>query len=181
MADPFALATGIASVISLALQLATVANDFASYTKDAISGPKRLLEELKALSAVLEQLQDLLTTQASSLTFSKTSVLYMANDGCRARLNRLLEKLQQCSKADADGKPVRKVSYTLHRMKWPLQVKETREAAEDIHRYVQVFMFALTVEGWQVHEFLSLSELHSFSLPVNGMIEVFARQPCCSP
>jgi hypothetical protein len=43
-------------------------------------------------------------------------------------------------------------------MKWPLQVKETREAAEDIHRYAQVFVFALTVEGWQVHEFLSLSE-----------------------
>jgi len=148
MADPFTLATGVVSIISLAVQLATVANEFARYTKEALSGPQQLLEELKALSTVLEQLYDFLKTQAPGLNFSKISALHIASNGYEARLKRISQKLQQYSKAATDGKALGNISHALHRMKWPLEVKETQEAAKDIHHYAQVFMLALTVEGW---------------------------------
>jgi hypothetical protein len=147
MADPFTIATGVVSVISLVVQLAHVVNDFTTHVKDASSGPTRLIDELKALSAVLEQLQQLLESHASSLTFSKTSVLYKANSGCEARLRKLLEKLHKGRKLGIDGK-IHGLSGIKQRLTWPLAIRETQEAVQDIHRYAQVFMFALTVEGW---------------------------------
>lgn len=150
MADPFTLATGVASIISIALQLATVTNDFTRYTKEAFSGPQRLLEELRALSAVLEKLQDLLGAQNSGPNFSKTSTLCDASRGCEVRLREIVQKLQKISHTGPPGKGAGKLSRALQRIKWPLEAKETREAAEDIHRYTQVFVFALTIEGWYV-------------------------------
>jgi hypothetical protein len=148
MADPFTLATGVASIISIAIQLATVTNDFTRYAKEAFSGPQQLLEELRALSVVLEQLQDVLKSQNSSSNFTKASTLCIATSGCEARLRAMLQKLQKFSHTSTTRKVAEKLSHALQRIKWPLEARETREAAEDIHRYTQVFVFALTIEGW---------------------------------
>jgi len=148
MADPFTLATGIASIISIAIQLATVTNDFTRYMKEAFSGPQQLLEELRALSAVVEQLQDALRSQDYGPNFTKTSTLCAASRGCEARLRAILQKLEKRSYAGTTRKGAGKLSHVLQQIKWPMEAKETREAAEDIHRYAQVFVFALTVEGW---------------------------------
>lgn len=148
MADPLTLATSVASLISLTLQVATLTTDFANYTSDAIRGPKSLFSELKALSSVLEQLEALLTAQTSCLTFTKTSVLFVANEGCRKELGILLEKLKKHGSVRKDGTDGGKVRYVLRRIQWPLQARETRDAVEGIHRYVEVFMFALNIEGW---------------------------------
>jgi hypothetical protein len=62
MIDPFTLITGVAGLVSLAIQIMQITSDFASSVKDAADSVKDLNRELIALKTVLEQLESFLTT-----------------------------------------------------------------------------------------------------------------------
>jgi hypothetical protein len=148
MADPLSIAAGVAGLLGITIQLLDFGGKFVSDLKESSTAPQEFLNEVKSLSDVLAQLRDFLRHQETQpLPFSKTSVLYSTNIACEQKLRKVLSTLEKYGNC---GKQQKKISKAVQRLKWPFAAKEHREVVEDLHRYVQVFMFGLTVEGWYV-------------------------------
>lgn len=134
--DPFTIATGVAGLVSLSFQLIKIATGYPKAT----AGIQDFLDELRGLSNILQQLADFLTAKAGSISFTNTSTLYLSSTSCTTRLQNLLRKFEK--RSSLSGKAARVIS----RLRWPLEEKEHRQLIEDLHRYSQIFKFALNVE-----------------------------------
>jgi hypothetical protein len=137
--DPLSVAAGVAGLLSLAIQLVEIG------TKYGTSSPKAqgydFIFELRALIEVLTRLKGFLEGPDAPPTFDHMSTLLSTNTRCKWKLQEVLMELQKTMQE------TNKLKRAVDRLMWPLTVKDHREAIEDIHRYTEVFNFALTVEG----------------------------------
>ena len=137
MADPFALVTGVAGLISLGLEITILTRQYVHGAHNASKDVRELLQELSALDSVLRQLGQLLENdRIDKASFNRTSALFQTQGACEAKLKEMYTRLAK--RHDKSTKA----------LAWPFTKKEHLEAVMAIHRWVQTFQLALTVDGW---------------------------------
>jgi hypothetical protein len=136
MIDPFSLVTGIAGLVSLALEIMA---DFVSMTKNAPKDISNLSNELEALSTVLRNLAMFLSSESiKGDLFDDTSVLCASMASCKRQLEELREKLNISKIA---------VMKVAERLKWLYRKEEVEQATVALRRCSQTFQFSLTIDG----------------------------------
>lgn len=143
MGDPFTIATGVAGLLSLTLQVTKITVEYVKGAGKASGAIEQFRQELRALQNVLKLFEEFLKVDAPKGAFQKASVLYMANSSCERQLRKLLAKFEKNIKGG-------RFSQAVDRPTWPFDEKEHHRAVEDLHRYVQTFQFALNIGGWYV-------------------------------
>ena len=149
MIDPFTLSTGIAGVLSLALEIGAILHEYSSNVKNAPKEARDLLSEIQALGAVFEQLQVLLRTPELVTRiplFSPQSVLHKVIVSCGEELKDLYHRLEDSALVQGKGKNV--LARSLDRLKWPIGKTSTQDAAQRLHRFSQALTFFLTISNW---------------------------------
>lgn len=139
--DPVSLSSGIAGLLTLAIQVSSVIADFAIAVKEGPKDIKELHQELLLLGEVLSQLQDFLRSEkVKGRSFDSNSVMQSAISSCKVRIERIGDKLRP----SVGGK----MSRLIDRLKWPFESKEVAEMVTNLRSYTQAFQFSLTIEGW---------------------------------
>ena len=139
MGDPFTLVTGIASLISLGLEVTKITREYIHGVRNATKDVSELLRELAALVDVLNQLHEFLKDdRAGKQNFDHTSVLLLTHSACEHKLKAVRMKLLKRIK---DPKFVKTLT-------WPFIKKEHQQTVVVVHQWVQIFQFALTIDGW---------------------------------
>ncbi|KAK0513833.1 hypothetical protein JMJ35_003555 [Cladonia borealis] len=138
MADPFTLATGIAGLISLSLEVTKIAQQYINGVRHSSKDIKDFLKELVALTDVLRQLDAFLKKdEAGERSFDQTSVLVKTYKACRNSLEKTRSALQsrvnECK--------------LLQALTWPFVGKEHQQVISAIQRWIHTFQFALTIDG----------------------------------
>ncbi|KAI9780621.1 MAG: hypothetical protein M1816_002782, partial [Peltula sp. TS41687] len=137
--DPFTLASGIAGLVSLTIQVTKITTEFLSSIKEAPHCIRDLRSELTVLTSNLKRLHTFLGSEPAGRAFAYTSVLLLTCDTCRRNLRDLDNKLGN------DSENV--FRRALDRTRWPLKEKQTKSIVQDLRAYSQTFAFALTVDG----------------------------------
>ena len=139
MDDPFSLATGIAGLISLGLEVTKITRQYVQDVRNAAKDVDEFLTELSALVAVLRRLAGFLKDdRVAKLNFDQTSVLLLTHRSCEEKLKAVRLKLLKRSK---DARIIKTLT-------WPFVRKEHRQTVAIIHQWAQTFQFALTIDGW---------------------------------
>ncbi|KAL6244479.1 hypothetical protein RBB50_008721 [Rhinocladiella similis] len=138
--DGVSVASGIAGLITLALQVSGAIAVYVTSIKDRSKNIRELHEELLLLSEVLSSLRDFLTSErAKGRSFDNNSVLQKAISDCRDRIERIGEKLKPLEGG--------RVSRAIDKLKWPFEQREVNHLIDNLRRYGQTFHFAISVEG----------------------------------
>ena len=138
MADPFSLATGIAGLINLSLEVTKIAQQYIQGVRHSSKDIDDFLQELAALTDVLRQLDAFLKKdEAGARSFDQTSVLVKTYKACRSSLEKTRSALQS---------RVNKHKL-LKALTWPFVGKEHQEVISAILRWIHTFQFALTIDG----------------------------------
>lgn len=141
--DPLSLSVSIITILTVAGQLATLGNAYAT----SVSGyPKEindLLTELSALSQVLIALKDIIdpATATSATPIIWARILVSPVDECA---NQLQEMLAFLTKYQSSKSKMRKI---VKRLMWPLKEAETREWIKKIEGHKSTFTLALSTDG----------------------------------
>lgn len=142
--DPLSLATSVAGLASLALQIGPSLREYFSDVRDARKDVARYCNEIDGLFEVCKQLQDFLKTDTADAFKTTESVLcrtVVLCEGCLCELAKLL---------DVPREEGHSAAHWIKRMKWPIYKKQVEGIISRLARYTQLFQFALTVEGWCV-------------------------------
>lgn len=158
MGDPLTIATGVAGILSLTIQVAQATVKYIEGVKKAPVAVEEFRQELRALADVLKLFEEFLKVNALKVAFKKTSVLYTTNSLCEQQLRKLLTKLEK----NKGGR----FSQAVDRLTWPFDEKDHHRTVEDLHRYVQAFQFALNISGWYVFTCLGFEFSPSFCIRV---------------
>lgn len=135
------MASGIAGLITLALQVGTVIAEYSIAVKEGPKNIQELKQELLLLGEVLSQLQDFLYSEKlRGRSFDSNSVLQSAIASCKVRIERIGDKLRR-----TDGG---RASRIVEKLKWPFETKEVDKEVTNMRSYTQAFQFSLTIEGW---------------------------------
>ena len=138
MFDPFSLATGIAGLISLSLEVTKIAQQYIQGVRNSSKDINDFLQELAALTDVLRQLDAFLKKdEDGERSFDQTSVLVETYKACR----RSLEKTRSALQSQVNQHRLLKA------LTWPFVGKEHQEVISAILRWIHTFQFALTIDG----------------------------------
>ena len=136
MAEPFSIATGIAGLISLTIEITKITHAYVHEVKNASNKARELDQTLAALTQVLQQLETLLMKQnVEGPIFKETSVLFLNYDVCRTTLKKIRSKFEPTLRP------------RLASLIWPFTEKEHQQSVAHIHQWMQVFHYALDVEA----------------------------------
>ncbi|KAL1874221.1 hypothetical protein VTK73DRAFT_548 [Phialemonium thermophilum] len=161
--DPFSIATGVAGLASLAIQLAEAASRYAGSVRSASHEIASLRAQLQALTEVLNQLEAFLrSSDAANVSFAPGSGLSAVMQSCGKILERLFRKLHdKASKSEqarlgdnlaatgsmADGGEGSKNVRLLKRLAWPFEKDEVLTLCSRLHECVQTFSFCLNMSN----------------------------------
>ncbi len=142
MVDPLTLATGVAGLLSLTLELNKVIGEYTCSVKHFPKEAHELANELVCLGQVLEQLATFLRSEkARRNSFDETSVLFLVTANCQAKIETVLQKFPRVSQTS-------RARPTFERFIWPFKEKEISRTIEALSRYTQTFQLSLTTRGW---------------------------------
>lgn len=159
MAEAVAFASGIAGLLSLAIQITTLSHRYISGFKGASKAVQSLFRELSALEKVFKQLHAI----ANNPEFSKFEAHLQALLGvaeCHDELEQIRQKLlkrqpeerEEPRKRGADGgqeSQKRQVGGAItaprNRLTWPFAEEETQRRVEVLHRHQVTFTSALGI------------------------------------
>ena len=137
MADP----ASVIGILGVCMQFAKEIVKYSTHFKNAPKDAKELVAEVAAIGVVLDDLRTYIQEQSVGRnSFSRTSVLFFAVDGCRQQLEDIHGKL---GKLASHNRVVKLVERTL----WPFDKKETKDAILALNRFAQIFHVALTLDG----------------------------------
>jgi hypothetical protein len=147
--DPFTISTGVAGFLSLALEISKIIATYINDVKSAPDEAHNLLEEVKSLCHVLNQLVEFFEKDAKDRrNFQPTSALCLVISACRQQIEDLHKKLKRFQ-VSIDGGAGR-VSGFVERLKWPLKKEDYQNTIATLHRFVQTFQFSLQISNWFV-------------------------------
>ncbi len=131
----------ILGMVAAAAKTAHLIYEYSSAVKHAPAEARELSEELLAVANVLGMLRAHLEQENSKgHAFDRTSVIFSAVDGCNRRL-------QDISSALSTVPARSKLSRFISRLKWPMNRQDTVDAITALHRYLQIFHFAVSIDG----------------------------------
>ena len=159
MVDPFSIATGLAGLVSLTIELVKVSYQYASDVQKASTTVKGFVIELMAFKKLLSELQDavILDNDVASAFEQRCSSLVellgvqtISNNGsvslmdlCKKELEHLLKKLRSqdsLSKLKRAGK----------RLLWALEGDATQKAIESLHRDREIFSTSVSIDNLKI-------------------------------
>lgn len=136
------LASGIAGLTSLALELTTITYNYIRDVKNAPEESKQAHNELTALKTCLESLREFLDSQnARQIPFTRTSALVASTEVCKGDLGYIKLRL-------ADFRELYDKKKWYRRLAWPFQKEEHTQVLRRIKDYTQTFHFSVSLEGW---------------------------------
>jgi hypothetical protein len=139
--DGLSIASGVAGLVSLAIQLTKITSAYVSSIRGASKSAAALYREFTSLQSTLIHLKTFLDNQPALGPFKDTSALGETIKFCKIKLEELLAKLQPLKNSS-------KVERLLHTLTYPLSEAQNKESIRDIQRCTQTFNLSLTVEGW---------------------------------
>jgi hypothetical protein len=144
MIDPFTLATGVAGILSLSIEVAKITGEYVGSAKSAPKEVQDLAFQTDALSDVLKKLVEFLRSDATEhVVFQPNSGLHLVLKRCETQLGSLCKKLKGLNASNKT-----KLSSALNRLSWPLEKKECVETTRRLHECAQTFHFCLTIANW---------------------------------
>jgi hypothetical protein len=141
MADP----VSIIGLISATVHLTETISSQIPHFKDAPKEAEDLRKEVIAVGLVLEKLKSLLQQNAvtGNTSFTFTSALFSSVEGCQNKLKDICDSLELFPSE-------RKIIRIWGRLKWVADRNNVLEAVASLHRYTQIFHFALSIDGMYV-------------------------------
>jgi hypothetical protein len=139
MAEGLALASSVAGLASLAIQLTQVSFQYVSDVRKASKAISSYLQELSVLTSVLLRLQDVVDMPdiRELLAVRPSTLSATAIRECRTELDHLKSKLEK--RTSKDG-----LLGNLKVLTWPFEEKETRRTVDMLHRFREIFHAALS-------------------------------------
>lgn len=143
--DPLSLSASVAGFIGLTIQISRILKAYIDGVHSAPEEAQNLFTQVDALNQVLQHFVNFLRNEnLKGRGFAKTSVLCVANEACRQRLEQLYLAL---------GKPQSRDSSTtfgklVWNIKWPLEREEYCQTLTELQRFAQTFQFSLVVSNW---------------------------------
>ena len=128
----------IIGALSASLHLTEKLVKYCRSFKDASADAANLVEEVAAVNRVLQALRQTLNNPPPGISFQQTSSLLVSVQNCERRLRDIEIKLVP---------HVSTLGRFFKRAKWPLEHRETMENVESLHRFVQTFHLATTLDG----------------------------------
>ena len=118
--DGLSVASGIAGLVGLTLELGNLLGQYCAAVKNASKDIQTLQEEFIALSHVLKQLEKFLVSEnVKNRSFNQTSVLCYAVGPRRERSSSLLDKLKEGNGGT--------IPRAIEKLKWPFREKDIRK------------------------------------------------------
>ena len=128
MAEAVALASAIASLVTLVGQVSKLSYQFLSDIKHASKSQKSYLQETAALTEVLLRIEDALEVK-EVIAFSHSSQLKYTLEECRDLLTSLKISLERAAEG---GGRIAKLKSSL---KWPFDERDVRNTVDRLRRY----------------------------------------------
>ena len=157
--DPLTLATGVAGLLSLAIELIEICHDYLSSAREARKSFEGFILELISLKKVLSDLQDKVilnpdiaeafdgrcssiieNLQSQPTMASKQPAALSLMDLCKTELDTLLERLIKKNSGS-------RLKSTLNRLLWPLGEEATRKAMYSLHQYTSIFEISISMDN----------------------------------
>jgi hypothetical protein len=141
--DPFSLTVSIITVVTLAAQLVSLGNSYASSISGCAREIEDLVAEVSALSQILIALKKVIdpATATSQTPIIRSGILVGRVEDCA---NQLKEMITVLTKYQASKNKVKKL---MRRLVWPLKEADTREWINKIETYKSTFTLALSADG----------------------------------
>lgn len=139
--DPLSVATSIAGLLSLTVQLSQILYNQVQTVKNAPKDAEDLLAELKVFGEVLSTLESFLRSPSrKGLVFNQASVLINAIKGCETEITGL--KLKFVKIVGKKG-----VAQLIGRGKWYFESGDHQEVIATLHRYLGIFQLSVSLGG----------------------------------
>lgn len=134
MADPLSILGAISASVSLAEKVGS----YLSRLRDAPEQARALLSEVIETGELLRMLRSRLETDHGhgNDALLETSILFFAVNGCRGKLEEIDRILSPLASGSSRA-----------RLMWPFRRSDANEVVESLHRYVQIFHFAVHLDG----------------------------------
>jgi hypothetical protein len=138
MAEP----TSILGAISASLHLTEKILEYSSSLRHAPQEAADLMTEVISIGHSIRSLRAYLEGENArgSNTFARTSVLFFAVNGCHSQLQAVHDTLD--SVVSSKG-----FTRFWRRLEWPFQKKDVLSAVKALHRYAQIFHFAVNMDA----------------------------------
>lgn len=140
--DPLSLTVSIITIVTLAGQLVSLGNAYASSVSGCPQEIKDLISELSALSKILAALKEVIdpASATSNTPILLSGILVGPLDECANQLKEMVEFL---TKHQTSKNRVRKM---VKRLMWPLKEAETRAWISKIEGHKSTFTLALSTD-----------------------------------
>ncbi len=147
MAEALGIASGIAGLVSLTVEVYGISYKYISGVHDASSSARRFLKELKDLQRVLGHVQRTAKGINEEVIFSNASSCLLSIEKSNEYV-KLLEKVRNKLKQQETSSSLRNIVKALT---WPFSEKETLDLTQSLHRHLEIYNTALTVDNLYVH------------------------------
>ena len=145
MAEVLGIASGIAGLLSLTIEVFGISYKYVNGVRDASSSARRFLKELEALHQVLLSVEQSAEQTGQEEIFGDTRSSFLSLDKCNeyvVLLEKVRDKLQR-----------RQSRNKMKALTWPFSEKETLALTESLHRHLEIYSTALAVDNRYVQEF----------------------------
>ncbi|KAK0641814.1 hypothetical protein B0T16DRAFT_461843 [Cercophora newfieldiana] len=135
-------AVSILGVISASVHLTEKIVELSSRVKNAPKEALELLSEVMSIGHSIRSLRTHLQREEArgNNAFAQTSVLFFAINGCHGQLEALHKTLDAVSSASGFAR-------FWHRLEWPFERRDALDAVKSLHRYAQIFHFAVSMDA----------------------------------
>ena len=143
MAEALALASGLATLLSLVTVIADTSSKFVRNVCKASEEIQSYFSELAALKKVLVELDGIIHKPKYEALLVQRGYRTFTCDGvseCRQELELHQEKLQKATSGSI-------AHVTWNRLRWPFTTAETQKLVDKFHRYQGIFHASLSIQG----------------------------------
>ena len=144
MAEALALASGVASLLSLVVGVTNTSHKFFQNVRHASEEVQSYFLELANLEQVLRELENLVNNSKYKVLWAQHGYFHFTDSGvseCRQMLEALQQKLQKV----VPGKS--KAHKILNHLRWPFTAGEIQKVVDRLHRIQGTFHASLSIQG----------------------------------
>ena len=142
MAEVLGIASGIAGLVSLTIEIFSISYKYIHGVRDASSSLRRFLSELENLKNVLAQVKRKTKEIHQDDIFGDdgSCLLSIDSNDCHDMLREVRDKLTERLSDSSLRKKLKALT-------WPFSEKETLNLAESLHRHLEIYSVALAADG----------------------------------
>lgn len=143
MAEVLGIASGIAGLVSLTIEIFSISYKYIHGVSDASSSLRRFVSELENLKIVLAQVEKMTKETHQKDIFGDDGSCLLSIKDSNEYLIMLRKVHNKLTERQLDSSLRRKIKA----LTWPFSEKETRDLAESLHRHLGKYSAALAADG----------------------------------